>query len=133
MNLSIHRRSRRVLVGCAVVCAAAVPGLVVAQEASAASFVWLDGYVAANDADASSSYPAFRGSGGLSDSGAHKVAVAAHYSGGTALYASYVDGFGSACHSYDGSQTLGALLKNPHTVSQNPMVGTLSEDGSPAC
>lgn len=41
----------------------------------------------------------------------------AHYPGGTSLYANWAEGWGFACHPYAAGQTLGAMLRNPHTIT----------------
>lgn len=100
--------------------------LLMVSPASADEVTWKYGWLGANGGrDASASYPQFRASGAVADSLNHKIRAGAHYPGGWTLYASFAEGWGSACHSYAGDQDLGALLENPHTVDQYPVIGVL--------
>lgn len=99
--------------------------LVATPVAGADQVGWKYGSLAAYSRDASPSYPQFRASAASADSGAHKIRAGAHLPGGWTLYANFAEGWGSACHSYAGTMTLGALIENPHSVSQYPVAGTL--------
>lgn len=78
-----------------------------------------------------SAYEALRATLGWADSSAHKVEVAA--ADGSGLYGSWVDGWETACHSYAGTTTLKGLLRNPHTVAQDPMRGRVRVVPEIAC
>ncbi len=86
--------------------------------ASATEWWWKSGLLSAGARDASGSVSQLRASGGIAESNARKIRVGAHLPGGWTLYASFVEGWGSACHSYAGTMSLGGLLENPHTVNQ---------------
>lgn len=85
----------------------------------------------------SSSYVWLRSSRGWSDGGHHKAWVAATRPTSPGqplnLYGSWVDGWGYACHSYAGNNTLYGILGNFHSVTQNPMSGAITVAGQGAC
>jgi hypothetical protein len=113
----------------------AAASLAVAPVAGATDIDWRYGSLGADTKDASPSYSGFRASLAISDCGCHKMDVGAHYPGGWTLYASFVEGYDLVCHSYAGTDTLGALIWNPHSVTQNPVDGSLRYGGNgvPAC
>lgn len=78
-----------------------------------------------------SSYEALRATLGWADSAAHKAQVAAADASG--LYGSWVDGWETVCHSYAGTTSLKGLLRNPHTVAQDPMRGRVRVAPEIAC
>lgn len=99
--------------------------LLAAPMAGAAQVTWKSGSLGAGSRDASGTYPQLRASAAGADSSAHKIRAGAHLPGGWTLYASFAEAWGSVCHSYSGAMDLGALIENPHTVSQNPVTGIL--------
>jgi hypothetical protein len=101
-----------------VALAAATAALTMTSVTFAASSVYHDATLAAGAVDGDASHSAFLVSFAQGDSMSHKIQAGAHFSGGWTLYANYAEGYLTACHSYDGSQTLGGLVRNPHTVPQ---------------
>lgn len=112
---------RRDVVGLvAAACLMAMP-----TAASADQLLWRYGPLAANARDASGAFPQLRASAAAAESTGRKIGAGAHLPGGWTLYANFAEGWGSACHSYAGTNDLGALIENPHTVSQSPVTGIL--------
>lgn len=97
-----------------------------APLAAATEVQWrLGGSLGAGSRDASPSYQQFRASAAVADCSCHAIDASAHYPGGWTQYAGWAEGLGNACHSYAGTDTLGALIMNPHTVTQNPVTAWL--------
>lgn len=96
---------------------ACVAVLVSAGAANATAHSYWSGNVGPNDKKAGPSSSGFRISAASAESYSRRAEAAAHHPGGWDLYGNWVGGWGYACHSY-GTNNLGALLKNPHTVWQ---------------
>lgn len=107
----------------------AAVSLAVAPMAHATDLDWRNGSLASNTKDASSSYDGFRASMATSDCSCHLIDVGAHYPGSWTLYASFAESTGLVCHSYTGLDTLGALIWNKLSVSQNPVPASLRYGG----
>lgn len=87
------------------------------------------GALAAGARDAGASVSALTASNAWADSSGHKIRAGAHYPGGWTLYAGFAEGWGYACHSYS-PNNLGALIENPHTVTQDPVVAGHQNGGA---
>lgn len=124
MRSVLRRRAASTLVRVAVAGTIAVLALATAESASAAVFAYYNAPLGPGAQAAGSSVGGYTGTVNGADSQNHKAEAAAHYPGGWTLHGSYVDGWGIACHAYDGSRELGGMIRNPHTVTQNPMGGT---------
>lgn len=103
-----------------------------AASALGATSTWKNGPLAAQTRDAGPSISNFTASAAWADSGAHLIRTGAHLAGSWTLYAGFTEGWGYSCHSYSGANTLGALIENPHSVSQNPVLATY-QWGGPGC
>lgn len=108
---------RRTVVGLVAACS-----LVAAPTASAIDVTYLYGYLGAGARDASSSYANYRASFAWAESSIRQIDVAAHWPGSWTAAYGYEGGNYFACQGFPGNtSTLGALVRNPHTVSQNPV------------
>jgi hypothetical protein len=123
MRNVLGRRAAPTLTRLAVAGVVAVSALATAQSASALSFAYYNGGLGAGAQAAGQSVGGYTATYNGADGPNHKIEAAAHYEGGWSLHGSYVDGWGAACHDYDGSRTLGGMIRNPHSVSQNPAGG----------
>lgn len=112
--------------------AALALGVVVVPGSYAATATWRYGALAPSARDAGPSLGGFSASDAWADISGHKMRAGAHYSGGWTLYANFAEGWGYVCHSYGGGSTLGALIENPHSVTQNP-VSAAYQTGGPGC
>ena len=114
---------RRLLVGLVAAMAACLSG---APAAVGVQVSWRNGALGADSKDASSSYPELRTSKACADRSWFYIRAAAHYPGSWSQYGDWGESLGGcACHSYAANQTLGALIWNPHSVTQDPVPGTL--------
>ncbi len=99
-------------------CACAI-GVLASTTTEAHAGAYWSGLVAPLDRKASGSAYNLRSSWAYSDSISHKANTGAHYPGGTSLYANWAEGWGWACHPYAAGQTLGGMLRNPHSVTMD--------------
>lgn len=93
----------------------AIVGVALPAHASVVSYWSAD--VESEDRRASGSFSNLRKSEGWTSGAHHKAQAGAHLPGGHTLYASWAEGWGFACHSYAAGQTLGAMIRNPHSVT----------------
>lgn len=101
----------------AVVVALSIGAAVVPAGASATYTWWRTGSLGAYASDADVTRTALTSSRAYADYGRY-IQAAAHWAGGWSLYGNYVQGLNEACQNYPGYH-LGALIRNPHSVSQN--------------
>ncbi len=118
-----RRRAASTIVAVVVAATVAVSAFATAESASALSFVYFNAALGPGAQAAGGSVGGYTATWNGADLPSHKAEAAAHYPGGWTLHGSYVDGWGAACHDYDGSRQLGGMIRNPHTVTQNPMGG----------
>ena len=129
-----RNRMRQWATALVVACIFTMLGLSAATSSQAAQFTWInEGSVAATTTDAGDSRVQLRVSAVRGDSGAHKIQVAAHYAGGWTPYGSWVEGWGSACHSYAGTTDAGGMVYNPHSVAQNPVLAFIRYSEAGTC
>lgn len=106
--------------------AAAVATMSAAPAAVGVTVDWRTGPLGPDSKDASGSYAEFRMSRACADRGWLWIKAAAHYPGSWTLYGDWAGSYGGcACHSYAGTTTLGALIWNPHSVTQDPVPARL--------
>jgi hypothetical protein len=109
--------------GARLVGAAAAASMCVAMTPSLASAelgYWKSGALGAQATDAGPTRTSLTSSAATADISSHLIDAGAHYPGSWTLFANYAEGWGIACHNY-GGESLGALVYNPHSVTQNPV------------
>ena len=130
MKIIVARRSRRLAQAAASLMAITTLWYVAAATPAIGSiYQYHYGYLASDSRDASPSFYSLNSSWAQADGTNHKIDAGAHYPGGWDLYAHWAEAWYVACHNY-GGEYLGALVWNPHTVSQNPVTARAGYDGS---
>jgi hypothetical protein len=118
---------RRIVVGLV-----AATSLACAPTALAVKVQYWAAPLGAGERAASSSYNNFRMSEGYAAAPYYSVDVAAHEPGSWTLHGSWIRGTGYACHWYSGTDYFGALIRNPHSITQT-VVGNAYYSSSVVC
>lgn len=116
MSTVLRRRVPPTLTKAAVIGGVAFSALATPGIASAAYFGYWNGPLNSQQREGGDSVGGYLSTFNGSDGPNHKIEAAAHHPGGWNLHGSWVDGWDHACHGYDGSRTLGGMIRNPHNV-----------------
>lgn len=109
-----------------IVVAAAVLSLMVVLVPTGASAAWLTyrtGSLCAGCKDAGPTRTELTSTFGQAESSSRMVQAGAHWAGNWELHGSWAAGWAEACQTYP-RYHLGAMVRNPHTVSQSSLWGT---------
>jgi hypothetical protein len=129
MSHRVPKRSTRIL---RAAVAAAALAAVVPASAGADATQYLNGSLASGVANrvGDATRTALESSHGSASLSGNQIAVGAHDSGGLTLYGSWVQAATTACQAWSPTVNKGAMIYNPESVLQFPVVATSGWRGS---